>query len=93
MNIVVHSTGGTIAATVEPHRIEIVARDRGPGIASIDDAMTEGFTTAPEWIRSLGFGAGKGLPNAHRMSDEFEISSQPSGTTVRAVFHTGVANE
>jgi CBS domain-containing protein/anti-sigma regulatory factor (Ser/Thr protein kinase) len=86
MNQVIHSDGGVMEFTATGDRVRIVARDDGPGIADVEAALTEGFSTANEWIRSLGFGAGLGLPNAKRSSDEFEISSKAgAGTTVLAV--------
>jgi CBS domain-containing protein/anti-sigma regulatory factor (Ser/Thr protein kinase) len=90
MNQVVHSAGGTVRVTFDPahHTVEIIARDRGPGIEDLDAALNEGFSTANEWIRSLGFGAGMGLPNTKRVSDSFEIQSNNGGTTVRAVIYT-----
>ncbi|MBD3315407.1 MAG: CBS domain-containing protein [Chitinivibrionales bacterium] len=85
INQVVHSNGGTLGFTLSPHRIEIVARDGGPGIPDVTLAMQEGYSTANNWIRSLGFGAGMGLPNAQRVSDEFNIHSDMRlGTYVRA---------
>jgi CBS domain-containing protein len=85
LNQAIHSEGGTISCVAGKGRIEIVARDRGPGIPDVEAAMTEGFSTANEWIRSLGFGAGMGLPNARRVSDEFAIDSGPGrGTLVKA---------
>lgn len=90
INQVVHSHGGTISCTIEPEYVEVVAADVGPGIDDVELALTEGFSTADEWIRSLGFGAGMGLPNARRVSDEFEISSSAGGTVVRIrVYLTG----
>ncbi len=87
LNQVIHSVGGTITFTLEPGRIEVRAEDRGPGIPDLDLAMREGYSTADEWIRSLGFGAGMGLPNARRSADEFAIESAPgSGTSVRVGF-------
>jgi anti-sigma regulatory factor (Ser/Thr protein kinase) len=66
--------------------IEILARDEGPGIPDVGQAMQEGYSTANEWVRSLGFGAGMGLPNAKRVSDDFFIESKMgTGTTVRAM--------
>jgi len=66
--------------------VRIVARDEGPGIEDLEAALTEGFSTANEWVRSLGFGAGLGLPNAKRSSDEFKITSKAgTGTTVHAL--------
>ena len=88
MNQVVHSIGGTISYRITPEAVEILVQDRGPGIANVDSALTEGFTTADDWIKSLGFGAGLGLPNAKRVSDIFFIHSEPGvGTTVKAVIH------
>ncbi len=86
LNQVIHSDGGSIYCVAGRGRIEIVAEDRGPGIADVEAAMTEGFSTATEWIRSLGFGAGMGLPNTKRVSDDFSIDSGPGrGTFVRVV--------
>jgi CBS domain-containing protein len=83
LNQVIHSEGGTIGIVAGEGRIEITAEDRGPGIPDVEAAMTEGFSTANEWIRSLGFGAGMGLPNAKRVSDDFHIDSGPGrGTKV-----------
>ena len=63
--------------------VEIILRDKGPGIADIEQAMQEGFSTAPDNIRSLGFGAGMGLPNMKRYTDEMRIDSQVGvGTTI-----------
>ncbi len=87
LNQVIHSVGGTITFTLEPGRAEVRAEDRGPGIPDLDQAMREGYSTADEWIRSLGFGAGMGLPNARRSADEFSIESAPGrGTSVRVGF-------
>jgi CBS domain-containing protein len=84
LNQVIHSDGGTISCSAGSGSIEVLAADRGPGIPDVEDAMREGFSTANEWIRSLGFGAGMGLPNAKRVSDEFSIDSGPGrGTSVR----------
>lgn len=85
INMTIHSTGGTLSCLIEPHRVEITARDKGPGIPNIERALEEGYTTANEWIKSLGFGAGMGLPNVRRVSDDFSIHSSPNaGTTVKA---------
>lgn len=84
LNQVIHSEGGHISCVAGMGQIEILAEDRGPGIPDVDAAMREGFSTANEWIRSLGFGAGMGLPNARRVSDDFSIDSGPGrGTSVR----------
>jgi CBS domain-containing protein len=86
INQVVHSNGGTIRCTIQPDRVIILAVDTGPGIADVNLALQEGWSTANEWIRSLGFGAGMGLANTKRVSDEFSINSAPgAGTTVRSV--------
>lgn len=83
MNLVVHSDGGTLTFRVDEGEVQLIAKDQGPGIADVNLALQEGWTTANEWVKSLGFGAGMGLPNARRVSDEFHIVSAPSsGTTV-----------
>lgn len=90
MNQVVHSEGGTVQVQycVADGTIEITAVDSGPGIPDIESALTEGFSTATEWVRSLGFGAGMGLPNVRRVTDEFEIESNPEGTRVHVIIRT-----
>ena len=66
--------------------VEITVEDEGPGIPDLEKAMQEGYSTANEWIRSLGFGAGMGLPNAKRVADRFTITSKVGkGTTVTAI--------
>jgi CBS domain-containing protein len=89
INQVVHSKGGTVRVTLDPATsiVEIVAEDTGPGIPDVEEALNEGYSTADEWIRSLGFGAGMGLPNTRRVSDTFDITSNPAGTTVRVTIH------
>ncbi len=83
INMVIHATGGTIDVTVSPEEIEMILRDQGPGIEDISLAMQAGFSTAPDNIRNLGFGAGMGLPNMKKYSDEFDIESTVGvGTTV-----------
>lgn len=75
MNIVIHSLGGYIEVIIDEVSIRIIAKDRGPGIKNIELAMQEGYTTATDKVRALGFGAGMGLPNIKRCSDEFNIKS------------------
>jgi CBS domain-containing protein len=88
INVVVHSLGGTIRCSIQPSRVIIVAEDTGPGIEDVNQALQEGWSTANEYIRSLGFGAGMGLANTKRVSDEFSINSAlGSGTTVRSVVY------
>ena len=83
INMVIHANGGTADVDVYCDRIEIILADRGPGISDIDLAMQEGYSTAPDNIRSLGFGAGMGLPNMKRYTDEMKIESEVGkGTTV-----------
>ena len=83
MNLVVHSDGGTLTFRADEGEVQLIAKDQGPGIANVDLAMQEGWTTANDWVKSLGFGAGMGLPNARRVSDEFHIASElGKGTTV-----------
>lgn len=75
LNIVIHSNGGFLEVAIFEDRVEIVARDSGPGIENIEKAMTEGYSTAPDIARQMGFGAGMGLPNMKKSSDAFDISS------------------
>ena len=83
INMVVHARGGKADVTVSEDCIEIKLMDEGPGIKNIDQAMQEGFSTASDEVRSLGFGAGMGLPNMKRYTDEMEIESTVgAGTTV-----------
>lgn len=90
LNQVIHSKGGMLSMRASPEWVDIEAADEGPGIPNLDDAMREGFSTATEWVRSLGFGAGMGLPNVKRVSDEFRIESEPGkGTRVWARMRLG----
>ena len=75
INMVIHAGGGNAEVRVCEDHIQIVLEDRGPGIKDIEQAMQEGFSTAPDQIRSLGFGAGMGLPNMKRYTDSMEIES------------------
>ena len=76
INMVIHAGGGEANVLIYEDRIEIDLIDHGPGIANIDLAMQEGFSTAPDNIRSLGFGAGMGLPNMKRYTDSMQIDSE-----------------
>ncbi len=83
INMVIHADGGEAIVNIYPDKIDIILADKGPGIADIALAMQEGFSTAPDNIRSLGFGAGMGLPNMKRYTDEMRIESEVGvGTTV-----------
>ncbi len=83
INMVIHADGGDADVLVYEDRIEVILSDRGPGIADIDKAMQEGYSTAPDHVRSLGFGAGMGLPNMKRYTDDMKIESTlGEGTTI-----------
>ena len=83
INMVIHANGGTADVNVYVDRIEVILADNGPGISNIDLAMQEGYSTAPDNIRSLGFGAGMGLPNMKKYTDTMKIESEVGkGTTV-----------
>lgn len=83
INMVIHASGGHAEVTVFPDRIEIILCDKGPGIKDVELAMQAGYSTAPERIRSLGFGAGMGLPNMKANSDTMKIDTEIGvGTTI-----------
>jgi anti-sigma regulatory factor (Ser/Thr protein kinase) len=83
INMVIHAHGGIIKVTISPHEILMVLEDQGPGIPDVEKAMQAGYSTAPENIRSLGFGAGMGLPNMKKYTDEMDIKTKIGvGTTV-----------
>lgn len=75
INVVVYTDGGEIVAEVQPDRIRIETLDNGPGIPNIDLAMQPGYSTAPDWVREMGFGAGMGLPNIKSCSDQMKLES------------------
>lgn len=83
INIVIHSYGGNLHCDLYDDRIVIASEDIGPGIPDIEMAMTEGFSTASEKVREYGFGAGMGLPNMKRYSDDFHIESSSNGTKIK----------
>jgi len=86
INMVIHAGGGVAEADILPDRVVLVLRDEGPGIADMELAMREGWSTASDRFRELGFGAGMGLPNMKRNADELRIESAPgAGTTVTMV--------
>ena len=83
LNAIIHAYGGYMRVKVFPDRTELEVTDEGPGIPDIAAAMREGFSTAPDNIREMGFGAGMGLPNMARSADEFDIkSSTENGTWI-----------
>lgn len=83
INIVIHSYGGHLHCDLYEDKIVIVSHDVGPGIENLELAMTEGFSTASESVRELGFGAGMGLPNMKKYADNFEIESSTNGTVIK----------
>lgn len=88
INMVIHANGGYIDVIVTPKQIKIILADNGPGIANINMAMQEGYSTASEQIRELGFGAGMGLPNMKKYTDEMNITTElGKGTTVELIIY------
>ncbi|MCK4915905.1 MAG: ATP-binding protein [Candidatus Eisenbacteria sp.] len=84
INVVVYADRATVTFEVTPTEITVTLEDQGRGIADIEQAMQEGFSTATDEIREMGFGAGMGLPNIKKNSDDFEVTSEVGvGTTVR----------
>ena len=89
INMVIHANGGYAQVSILPDLIEILLCDRGPGIPDVALAMQAGYSTAPEQIRALGFGAGMGLPNMKANTDEMTIHTKVGeGTTIRMVVKT-----
>ena len=82
INICIHSHGGVLVMVIADDAIRITAKDRGPGIPDIEWACRDGTSTANDWIRSMGFGAGMGLSNSKRVSDSFHIESEPGRFTI-----------
>lgn len=90
INMVIHANGGEITVEITPDRINMILADVGPGIPDVEQAMKAGFSTAPDEVRSLGFGAGMGLPNMQKYSDELHIDTTLGvGTTVTMVVNIG----
>lgn len=84
INMVIHAGGGEIDVEIDPDQIRMVLSDRGPGIPDISLAMQEGYSTAPDNVRALGFGAGMGLPNIKKYTDDMQIETEIGvGTTMR----------
>lgn len=81
VNVVAHAWKGTMSVQLTPEDIYVVVEDEGPGIDDIDKAMEEGYSTASEVVRQMGFGAGMGLPNIRKNCDEMHLSSTPGKGT------------
>ena len=87
LNLAIHSMGGELTLLVFPDAAQLISTDVGPGIPDVNMAMREGYSTANDEARSLGFGAGMGLPNMKRNADDFEITSEVGvGTTITMTF-------
>lgn len=87
MNIAIHSDGGQIILEVDENAVTLRLEDVGPGIPNVDLAMTEGWSTASDKVREMGFGAGMGLPNMEKNADDFEIHSKlGEGTKIKMYF-------
>ncbi|WP_319482057.1 ATP-binding protein [uncultured Draconibacterium sp.] len=82
VNVVAHSVGGKMLAEIDGTGITVIVQDNGPGIEDIEKAMQEGYSTATKAVRNMGFGAGMGLPNINRNTDEFTIESEVGEGTV-----------
>ena len=83
MNVIIYAAAGRLNYLITPSYIHIKIEDMGPGIEDIDQAMQEGFSTAPDWVREMGWGAGMGLPNMKKNSDEFKLDTVVGeGTTI-----------
>lgn len=90
MNVIIHSVAGTLQYVIKNGEIIITVIDMGPGIEDIELAMQEGYSTAPEWAKEMGWGSGLGLPNIKRNSDSLRIDSvMGEGTTLEIVIRTG----
>ncbi|MCH3950121.1 MAG: ATP-binding protein [Acidaminococcus sp.] len=88
INCLIHGGGGTVKAEIDGKAIKIIISDHGPGIPDVGKAMQEGWSTASEEIRAKGFGAGMGLPNMKKVSDDMVINTTPGeGTTVTMTFN------
>jgi anti-sigma regulatory factor (Ser/Thr protein kinase) len=94
MNIVMYAQSADLTLTITPQKMTIRIQDSGPGIADIEKAMQEGWSTATDEMREMGFGAGMGLPNIKKNADDFEISSVPGeGTLLNITFYLNKQGE
>jgi serine/threonine-protein kinase RsbT len=88
MNVIIHAVAGTMHYSISAGTLTIIVHDMGPGIKDIALAMQEGYSTAPDWVREMGWGAGMGLPNIKKNADVIRIDSVVGeGTTLELFFH------
>lgn len=86
VNVVAHAYNGIITIDIDENRVKIIIKDKGPGIPSIEQAMEKGYSTASPLVREMGFGAGMGLPNIKKNTDELNIASEVNvGTTLEFI--------
>lgn len=87
INMIIHAYGGHIDLMIDEEKIKLVFEDSGPGIADVEKALMEGYSTADTRAREMGFGAGMGLPNIRRVSDEFDLKTSTEGTRITLGFN------
>lgn len=88
MNVIIHAVAGTMHYSISSEELKITLTDMGPGIEDIELAMQEGYSTAPDWVREMGWGAGMGLPNIKKNADKLKIDSVVGeGTTLEIVIY------
>lgn len=88
MNAIIYAVAGMMHYSIKPEAVKVIIQDMGPGIKDIDLAMKEGYSTAPDYIREMGFGSGMGLPNIKKSADELKITSVVGeGTTLEFVIY------
>jgi len=88
MNVIIYAVAGMMQYSITPEMIRLVIQDMGPGIKDIDLAMKEGYSTAPDYIREMGFGSGMGLPNIKKNADTLNVSSvYGEGTTLEFIIY------
>jgi len=86
INMVIHAKGGEVTVEISPVAVKMILDDVGPGIPDVDLAMQAGYSTAPDEVRSLGFGAGMGLPNMKKYTDDLKVETELGvGTTITMV--------
>ena len=96
MNLIIYTDGGKIRVRIEPHEILVKVEDSGPGISDVEKALQPGYSTAPEWVRELGFGAGMGLDNIRKCADRMDLRSTVGKGTQLSIYvsiEDGAKNE